>query len=115
MLLRDRVLPALRAVWQLLTYVGVGLPTLILLLPTAFWFNKSKTIKSIWIWFDRLVATVVHFTWKRTISGITGQYMNTKKRYHYQAKVIDKLAVLFGDDKDHCYRAYRWERFIKVV
>ena len=105
----------IRAVWQLCTYVTVGLPILLILLPSAPFMGRSKKIKFVWIWFDRLVATVIHFTWKRTISGISGQYMKTKLRYEYQAKVIDKLATLVGDKKDHCLRAYRWEQSIKVV
>ena len=107
--------PIIRALWQLTCYLIVGLPILILLSPTALLFKRSKKIRNLWIWFDRLVATVVHFTWKRTISGITGQYMNTKPRYKYQARVIDELATWFGDTRKHCYRAYRWEQFIKVV
>lgn len=106
---------ALRAVWQLCTYLSVGLPIFLVLLITAPFIGRSNTVLNVWIWFDRLVATVVHFTWKRTISGLTGQYMTKKLRYKYQAKVIDFLAKLCGDTPNHCERAYRWEQSIKVI
>lgn len=105
----------IRALWQLNGYLTLGLPVFIVLLPTAFWMNNSKTIKRIWIWFDRIVATCIHFTWKRTISSITGQYMDSKLRYKYQAKVIDWLFKLLGDGPNHSYRAYRWERMLGLV
>ena len=110
----DMIKACLSVLWKLTVYVIVGLPMLILLLPTSPYINSSKQIKNIWIWFDRIVATIIHFTWKRTISGITGQYMNKKLRYKYQAKVIDKLALLVNDDEDHCARVYRWEQLIGV-
>lgn len=62
-----------------------------------------------WYTVDVLAATLIHGTRERTISGITGQYMDSKKRYYYQAKVIDWLAELFGDEPNHCHRAYLWE------
>lgn len=105
-----KLLPLLRAVWQLLTYVIVGLPVLIILLPSAPWVAKNLKVKIVWIWFDRLVCTVIHFTWMRTISGWTGQHMNNKPRYKYQAKVIDWGAELVGDLPLHSERAFSWEK-----
>ena len=98
-----------RAVWQLLCYTVIGLPGIIILSPSAPFINKNETVFNLWIGFDRLVCTIVHFTNRRTVSGWTGQWMYIKPRYKYQAMVIDKLAMLFGDDLDHCFNAYVWE------
>lgn len=62
-----------------------------------------------WLALDIIVCTIIHGTFRRTISGYTGQRMHLK-RYKLQASVIDTLAKLFGDDKDHCLRAYGWEK-----
>jgi len=59
-----------------------------------------------WLLLDRLTCTVCHNTKRRTISGWTGQWQNSIKRYYYQAKVIN---FLIGD-KQHCYKAYLWEK-----
>ena len=63
-----------------------------------------------WYAFDVLAATLIHGTEKRTISGIAGQYMDSKRRYYYQAKVIDWLAERCGDGPNHCWRVYLWEK-----
>jgi len=105
-----RLLPLFRACWQLLCYVIIGLPVLLLLCPSAPYIRTNHIVWLVWIWFDRMVCTFAHGTWKRTISGWTGQHFIRKKRYCYQSKVIDALAVLFGDDKQHCQRAYQWEQ-----
>ena len=68
-----------------------------------------------WFALDVLAATTLHGTFRRTISGITGQYMNTKKRYRYQAKFIDWLAIKFGDTPNHCYRAYLYEKHLNLI
>jgi hypothetical protein len=107
-----KISPLIRAIWQLLVYVIVGLPMLIILLPSAPWILKNPKVELVWIWFDRLVCTVAHGTWKRTISGWTGQHMTNKNkpRYMYQAKVIDWCAELVGDSPQHSHRAYVWEK-----
>ncbi|MGK0272145.1 MAG: hypothetical protein ACI88H_002811 [Cocleimonas sp.] len=105
-----KVPPVIRAIWQLLCYVIIGLPVLIILLPSAPWVIKSSKVKTVWIWFDRLVCTIAHGTWKRTISGWTGQHMKNKPRYKHQAKIIDWCAELVGDEPIHSMRAYIWEK-----
>lgn len=62
---------------------------------------------------DVLAASFIHKTKKRTISGISGERAALgQKRYVYQARFIDKLAVLFGDDENHCYRAWQDEKLL---
>jgi hypothetical protein len=102
--------PFFRACWQLLCYVVLGLPVLLLLSPSAPFIRRFYVVWLVWIWFDRMVCTIAHGTWKRTISGWTGQHLQHKKRYDYQANCIDLLALLFGDDKQHCQRAFQWEQ-----
>jgi hypothetical protein len=104
-----KVLPVIRAIWQMLCYVVIGLPVLLILLPSVPWVAKNLKVKMVWIWFDRLVCTVAHFTWKRTISGWTGQHMTNKPRYKHQADVIDWGAELLGDKPLHSKRAFEWE------
>jgi len=56
---------------------------------------------------DVLAASFIHKTKSRTISGISGERAELgQKRYIYQARFIDRLAKLFGDDDKHCYRAF---------
>lgn len=104
------LLSIVRAIWQLATYVFIGLPILIFLLPSAPWLVKNQIVHFIWLWFDRLVCTIVHFTWKRTISGWCGQNSSKKPHYKHQANVIDWLAELVGDKPLHCHRAHLWEQ-----
>jgi hypothetical protein len=67
--------------------------------------RRNEKSMYIWLSLDRIAATLIHGTTHRTISGITGQYMSVKKRYKYQAMVID---FILG--KNHCKHAYEWER-----
>ena len=75
----------------------------------------NQYCKRQWFALDVLAATTLHGTFRRTISGITGQHMDSKKRYMYQAKVIDWLAIKFGDAPNHCYRAYLYEKHLKFI
>lgn len=60
---------------------------------------------------DVQAASFIHGTRKRTISGITGERAFEGSRiYRQQAKIIDRLAMWFGDDPDHCHRAYLQEQ-----
>lgn len=55
---------------------------------------------------DILACHCIHKTgFKRSISGWTGQHMDSKKRYYYQSVVID-----FGFGKNHCRQEYRKEK-----
>ena len=59
---------------------------------------------------DVLAASWIHGTHSRTISGITGERaFNGSKVYKAQERIIDSLARLFGDDNNHCYRAWQTE------
>lgn len=63
---------------------------------------------------DVTAASMIHGTKKRTISGISGERAELgSKRYIYQARFIDKLAKLFGDDENHCYRAWQDEKLLE--
>lgn len=99
---------------QLLAYLLV---TTLLISPAgwyfialAFFIRDGNYAWRVWIMIDRLACTTIHGTLRRTISGYTGQFMHRKKRYYYQAKVIDFLARCVGDTPNHCYRAYLWEQ-----
>lgn len=61
---------------------------------------------STWYLIDVLACHCIHKTGLyRSISGWTGQHMFDKKRYEYQAKVID---FIFG--KNHCVEQYLKEK-----
>ena len=100
---------------MLITYLIIGLMLcsspigwyLIYLLTQT---GKDKKAYYAWLLIDRLICTIVHSTYKRTISGISGQYANTKKRYKYQSKVIDFLAYKLAGELNHCAHAYAWEK-----
>lgn len=106
----NKVASFFRAVWQLALYLTVGLAFTPVILSTATLITTYRWAYLLWLWFDRIVCTIVHFTWKRTISGLTGERALTMARYRYQAIVIDWLAELVGDKPNHCYRAYLWEK-----
>ena len=78
-------------------------------------YSGNGYCKRQWFAIDVLAATTLHGTFRRTISGWTGQHMESKKRYMYQAKVIDWLAIKFGDTPNHCYRAYLYEKHLKFI
>lgn len=65
-----------------------------------------------WFWLDVGICSLVYGTHRRTISGVTGQKMlhSNRKYWKVQGAIIDFLARLVGDDKDHCVRAYEWEK-----
>lgn len=95
---------------QLLGYLIFGL--LLLATPLGWYFFAhlpfiKKNSYSLYIWhaIDVLACAVCHRVHRRTISGWTGQWMHSKKRYLYQAKVID---FLFGEG--HCVLVYEYER-----
>lgn len=62
-----------------------------------------------WMALDILACTTIHNTQRRTISGYTGERLHLR-RYRIQARVVDFLAMLFGDEPNHCERAYQWEK-----
>lgn len=97
-------------VWQLTSYVVIGLPIFMIIWPSAFYVDNSRTIYKLWLWYDRLICTCAHFTWMRTISGITGERAQKSLRYEYQERFIDWGARKLGDGVFHCYRAYLWEQ-----
>ena len=99
---------------QLLGYLLLA--TVLLANPVGWYFiylltkiKTDKTAYNLWLAIDRLFCRICHGTYQRTISGWTGQWADTKKRYYYQAKVIDYLAYKFMDDKNHCFDAFLWE------
>ena len=56
---------------------------------------------------DVLIAGIVFGTKRRTISGITGERAAYGRRgWRRMARVIDALALFFGDDENHCFNAY---------
>ena len=101
----------LKMLRTLVGYTLIGLPLLAVfgvLLP--FIDLKSQNYPFlVWFAIDTMICAISHGTYQRTISGWTGQYMGTKLRYKYQGKFIDKLASLFGDEPNHCQRAYQSE------
>jgi len=99
----------------LFAYLVIGLLIATWFIPLLFFINKSAYSFRVWFAIDVLICTVAHGTYRRTISGWTGQYMSLKPRYAYQAKVIDTILKLCGDGDDHCLRAYRWERMQGLI
>jgi len=104
----------LRMIRQL---IGYALVATLLISPIGWFyiacgigcFLRIDYCKKQWLALDILACTTIHNTQRRTISGYTGERMTTK-RYHLQAKVIDRLAILCGDSEYHCLRAYNWEK-----
>jgi len=99
----------LKSLRTLLSYLVLGTFFGGLCLPLLPFIFENNMPFRIWYLIDVLICTVAHNTYMRTISGWTGQHMSSKKRYCYQAKVIDWLAQLVGDTSNHCFRQYRWE------
>ena len=104
------LIPILKSLRTLFSYLILGVVFGGSCSPLLPFMNKNNLPFRIWYLIDLLTCTVAHDTSMRTISGWTGQHMATKKRYYYQAKVIDWLAELFGDKPEHCLRAFVWER-----
>ena len=104
----------LKMMWQLIGYALVAT----LLISPLGWFYiacgigcsfRSQYCMRQWFALDVLACTTIHGTYRRTISGYTGQRLHLK-RYKLQARVIDRLALMFGDSENHCFRTYEWER-----
>lgn len=96
----------LRALRTLFGYFVLGLLVGVFFAPMLPFMKKGNMPFRVWYLIDVLVCTVAHNTDGRTLSGWTGQHMSSNRRYKYQAVVIDGLARLFGDDPNHCWRAY---------
>lgn len=103
------VMILVKALRTLFAYLVIGLIVGVWFTPLLPWVKKNNYAFRIWFSIDVMVCTVAHGTYRRTISGWSGQFMSTKPRYRKQAKVIDLLLRLCGDTADHCLRAYQWE------
>lgn len=104
------MLTAFKVLRTLLGYVLIGLPALLVfgwLLPFIDVKQKNYAF-NIWYAIDVAVCAIAHNTYKRSISGWTGQHMHTKPRYKYQAMIIDFLLKKV-DGPDHCWRVYTQE------
>jgi len=99
----------LKTIRTLLSYLVIGLVFGGICSPLLFFMKGDNLPFRIWFIIDLLICTIAHNTDMRTVSGWTGQHMHNKKRYYYQAKVIDWLAEVAGDGPNHCYRAFQWE------
>jgi hypothetical protein len=111
-ILMNHIIGTLQAIRQLLVYLISGL--LICLNPYLLYlFTQVKKLRKAyysWLLIDRLICTIAHNTFKRTISGWSGQWAEQGvKRYVIQAKVIDFLAYKFSGEVGHCKHAYEWE------
>lgn len=93
----------------LFAYVVIGLLVGIWFFPLLPWVKKNKYAFRIWFSIDVMICSVAHGTYRRTISGWSGQFMSKKQNYRTQAKIIDYLIVLCGGEKNHCISAYQWE------
>lgn len=103
------LIPLLKVTRTFLSYLFIGGVFGGVCSPLLPFMKDNNLPFRLWLLIDLLVCTVAHNTDMRTVSGWTGQHMKTKKRYAYQAKVIDWLAELVGDGPNHCERAYQWE------
>jgi hypothetical protein len=95
----------------LLTYALLGLPAFILFGWLIPFINVEKRNYAFVVWFaiDIAICSISHGTYRRSISGWTGQKMHTHKRYQLQAKFIDFLLKKI-DGPHHCYRSYLTEK-----
>lgn len=102
----EKIKPPARAIWQLLTYLAVGiLPTLFVLPILIFSAEKFKLFM---LRIDVAVCVIAHGKFD-TLSGLTGDgARDGKARYKIQAKVIDLLAYPFEREWKHCDRASYW-------
>ncbi len=99
----------IRAIWQLFTYLFIGLLPLLMVFPVWLILGKQRAFKYA-IAVDLLVCVFAHGEF-RTISGMTGSKARFHKRYEYQELVINALLKSF-DGVNHCKRADIWERSI---
>lgn len=72
-------------------------------------FFRIPYCLTVWYNIDVALCGFCHNTKLRTISGWTGQHLH-QPRYKVQAKVIDFLAELCGDQPNHCTRVYHQEK-----
>lgn len=88
-----------------------GLPLSLLAIPALC--GSSRAFKALY-GIDIAICALCHNTMLESISGRSYRF-KAKRRYRYQMQVIDLLALLVGDGKDHCKRAYEWEvKYIKL-
>ena len=78
--------------WYVVAAVGAKLGN-------RFWLSQLHSL-------DIMICSFVHGTFRRTISGYTGQHAKSKRRYRIAEIVIDWLAIKFGDEPRHCCRAH---------
>lgn len=69
--------------------------------------RSNYSLRVLWM-LDLVVCTICHGTIYRTISSWSWEHRG-KKRYALQVVIIDFLSRVFGDEPDHCKRAYQWE------
>jgi len=104
----------LQAIRQLL---GYSFLLIILLLSPLGWYflyllpkiKTDKTARNLWVAIDKIGCRICHGTYLRTISGWSGQWQNTIKRYKYQAALIDWLVYKISGEKNHCFNEYMKE------
>tara|TARA_R110002051_G_scaffold324424_2_gene421603 strand:+ start:9184 stop:9534 length:351 start_codon:yes stop_codon:yes gene_type:complete len=108
------IISILKAIRQLLGYLLLA--AILLSNPVGWYFiylltkiRADITAYNLWLAIDRLFCRISHGTYQRTISGWTGQWAISKKRYYYQAKVIDWLVLKLSGQTGHCFKAYLWE------
>jgi len=102
-------LAVIHSFFLLLAYLIIGILVSVLFFPSIPFISKHKRAFKCWYLLDILICTIIHNTTMQSISGHTGQRIN-KQKYKYTAAVIDFLAIMVGDSKNHCVRAYRYER-----
>lgn len=63
--------------------------------------------------FDDVIASLFFFSFERTVSGIVGEGKVAKKTgFNLVANIIDKGAMLLGDEPDHCEYQFRVEQHL---
>ncbi|PCI62055.1 MAG: hypothetical protein COB35_05070 [Gammaproteobacteria bacterium] len=104
------IISLLKTLRQLIGYLAVGslLNTNVgyLILSMLPFIKVNKYCFTVWLWFDVFICTVCHGTNGRSISGWTGQWQGSIKRYYYQALLINWIFEKLGDKPNHCQRVY---------
>lgn len=99
----------LKTIRTLLGYVLCAIlfivPLILLTLPALF-RNRWALVSLYSI--DLTICAICHGELLESISARSYRFKHLK-RYNYQRKLIDGLAVLFGGEPEHCRRAIRWE------
>ncbi len=98
-----------KVIRTLFAYVVLGLLVGVWFVPLLPWVKKNEYAFRIWFSIDVMICTVAHGTYRRTISGWSGQFMALKPNYNVQARIIDCLIALLSGEQEHCKRAYEWE------